>query len=141
MRLHEGAKAMPMHPGDERSEAAWAPRPRREQVEGRVVDDEIEIGRRHHSSRSASAGSATGMQSFTGAGRSGRPAGFGGQGRGFVTEGAVGMAPGVEHATIGAGRERSVETGEITDALPCIDPHDQRHERILGQNARRRGQN
>jgi hypothetical protein len=45
------------------------------------------------------------------------------------------MAPGVEHAAMGSGRERSIQIGESADALPRIDPHDQRHERIVRQNA------
>jgi hypothetical protein len=28
---------------------------------------------------------------------------------------------------------RGLEIGEIADALPGIDPHDQRHNRILGR--------
>jgi hypothetical protein len=78
------------------------------------------------------------MESFTGEGRSGGPAAAEGRG-GVHAAGGHRMAPGVEDAPMGLGPERSVQTGEIADALPRIDPHDQRHDRILRQNAARRG--
>ena len=51
-----------------------------------------------------------------------------------MPQGSVGMAPGVEHATMGAGRQRPFEIGEMTDALLAIDADDNGRDRILPRN-------
>ncbi len=75
------------------------------------------------------------MESFTGEGTIKRSSRREGHDRGFMPQAPVGMAPGVEYAALGAGRQRRLETGENADALPTIDPHHERHRRIVPQIA------
>jgi hypothetical protein len=82
------------------------------------------------------------MESFTGKERSSGPAVAEGRGGGSWRKLLSGWRQASNmHACMGAGRERPFEIGEIADALPGIDPHDQRHDRILRRNEASRDKN
>jgi hypothetical protein len=74
-------------------------------VKGRVVDDEIVIGRRDHRLEIGCGGVVNRNGELHRRGTLKRPAGLEGQRRGFVPQAAVRVAPGVEHAAGGAERE------------------------------------